>query len=270
MTRRKIIRGGELPERISGSGVTIDETTTLEEFVAEEEAKEIGEALVPDNLVTYHKSRARYVDTSKKKGHVRVYTRREINVMNWEKLMENQKNIEGVIAAVLLSGQEMSGSEIQEACMKQLGVTKRQYSTRSTYLYNKTDFGKFIESRRDAKGKCFKLVPAALDCKPGELMHFVYKGSDKAREVVLEHHKGLIPYLEPEKPKEEDVESKLAEKREKLKEKMATMRASKEKKRKKENSNSNGLTEVINDVVAQELGVNVSVAGRIEIVFKWE
>ena len=248
MAQRKIIRGGELP-KTSGSGVTIGDHS-LEEFVADEEAKEFGETLVPDNLATYHKSHPKYAEQKGHRGPTRVYTRREINAMEWEKIMEAQKNIEGVIAALLLSGREVTGREIQNNAIRQLNITKKKYSQRSTYLFHKTDFGKFITSRRDGKGACYKLVPAALECKVEELLFFVHKSNPEARKKVLEHHKGLSAYLEPD----------VKEKKEEAKEKFLV--SSQDKKP--------DIVDTINSAVAQELGVNVNVQGRVEIVFKWE
>jgi hypothetical protein len=174
--------------------------------------------------------------------------------MNWEKIMENQKTIEGVITSLLLSGREVTGRELQNNCMRQLNVTKKKYSQRSTYMFHKTDLGKFIVSRRDGKGASYKLVAAALECKVDELVIFVYKGNKEGRAAVLEHHKGLAPYLEEKaEEKKDEASDKLSKKKEK-----------------QEKSTSDGIATAINNVVSQELGVNVSVDGRIEIVFKWE
>jgi len=258
MGKRIIVRGGELPPSQSKSRVTVGDKT-LEELLAEEEAKEMGDQLIPDNVIPYHKSRARYQESKESNGPTRVLTRREINAENWEKNMENQKTMEGVIATLLLSGREVTGREIQNNCVRQLNITKKLYSQRSTYLYHKTDFGKFIESRRDGKGAAYKLVAAAMECKPEELVHFVYKGNKKARETILEHHKGLRPYLEsPEKEKKKEAIVK------KAKEKFGKAIDS------HDDNESSNIADAISNVVAQELGVNVSVMGRVEVVFKWE
>jgi len=251
------LKGGELKQSPSKSGVTISGNKTLEEFIAEEEAKELGEVLTPDNLPSYHKARPKYSEQKEPNGTTRILTRREINAEQWEKIMESQKSIEGVIAALLLSGREVTGREIQNNCVRQLGITKKKYSQRSTYLYHKTDFGKFIISRRSGKGASYKLVPAALECKPEELLYFVYKGNHKSRELVLEHHKGLKPYLE-EKPKRTHEEL-LEEAKEKFK-----------KAKEGKLQSSTKISTAIGDVVSQELGVKVSVSGRVEVIFKWE
>ena len=257
------LRGGDLSRPSSGSAVTID-GKTLEEYIAEEEAKELGEELHPDHLSVYHKSRPRYAEKKEGKGPTRILTRREINAENWEKIMENQKSIEGVIASLLLSGREVRGAEIQNNCMRQLGITKKKYSTRSTYLYHKTDFGKFIESRRDGKGAAYKLVPAALDCKPEELMLFIYKGNDKARETVLEHHKGLRPYLEVDKEKKESkIDKKISDYSDMMdeaKEKLAKVR---------EKDVATALNNSIKPIVPSSLGVNIVVSGKVEVVFRF-
>ena len=252
--RRKVVySGGDLPAPQSGSGITIAGSTTLEEFVDTEASKETGEALVPDKNLPGHSRRFnrgydRYESKKGARQPARVYTRREINAMEWEKIMENQKTVDGVIASLLLSGREVTGRELQENVVRQLNTTKKKYSTRSTYLFHKTDFGKFIESRRDGKGAAYKLVPAALECKPEELLFFVHKSNTKARNAVLEHHKGLVAYLEEEKEAptskpEKDLTPKVEPTGKTVQEAVAT-------------------------AIVQELGVNVNVSGRIEIVFK--
>lgn len=245
MGKRIILKGGSLPPPKSSSGIEIG-GKTLEELLGEVEAKELGEQLVPDNVLPYHKSRARYAEEKGKREPTRILTRREINAENWEKIMENQKTIEGIIAALLLSGREVTGREIQENCVRRLGISKKMYSQRSTYLYHKTDFGKFIESRRDGKGASYKLVSAALECRPEELVHFVYKGNAKARETILEHHKGLQPYLE-DKPKELAEEQKLP----KVKEKTLPSGTS------------------IKPILPSSVGVNIVVSGQVEVVFRF-
>ena len=246
MARRIIIKGPDIPKD-SGSGVKIGDRT-LEEFIAEEESREIGEVLTPERKPVYHKGYDKHLAYKESSGHTRIYTRREINAENWEKIMENQKTIEGVIAALLLSGREVTGRELQNNCVRQLSITKKKYSTRSTYLFHKTDFGKFITSRRDGKGAVYKLVPAALDCKPEELLFFIYKGNDEARNKVLEHHKGLAAYLEPKEKKKEEVTTK---------DLTPTTR-----------DTGKFIRNVVSEAIAQELGVNVKVSGRVEIVFK--
>ena len=257
----KKMKGGELERPRSGSAITIEGNQTLEEFVSEQEAKELGEQLTPDTRGTYHKSRARHSEYKEPSGSGRILTRREINAENWEAMVMNEKTIDGVITSLLLSGREVSGKELMNNCLQQVtGANKKKYSTRSTYLFHKTDWGKFVENRRSAKGRAYKFVAAALECKPEELLVFMYKGSPKARETILEHHKGLRPYLEDTKKKEseEDMKKRMAGLREK--------RALKKKEREAPNS----LSTVITNTVTERLGVDVSVGGRIEIVFKRE
>lgn len=247
MGRRIIVKGGELPDQKSGSGVTIGEHT-LEEFVAEEESKEIGEVLTPDRRPVYHKGYDKHLAYRESSGHTRIYTRREINAENWEKIMESQKTVDGIVASLLLSGREVTGRELQENCIRQLNIPKKKYSMRSTYLFHKTDFGKFITSRRDGKGATYKLVPAALECKPEELLYFVHKSNIEAREKVLEHNKGLAAYLDP------DEKEKKAESKDNLLAKEETVKKA--------------MTSAVAEAISQSLGVNVNVSGRIDIVFK--
>jgi hypothetical protein len=245
------LEGGELSKPISGSGIIIGGEKTLEELLAEEEAREMGETLVPDNLASYHKTYAKHKERRESNGPARVLTRREINAEQWEKNMENAKTIEGVIAASLLSGREVSGKELQNNCLRRInGLTKKKYSTRSTYLFHKTDFGKLIESRREARGRSYKLVSAALELKPEELLQFVYK--TKARDVIVEHHKGLRPYLE--EVKKEKVNPEKVEHGGVVENKPEETSARAK----------------IQSIVPSTLGVNIFVSGKVEVIFRWD
>jgi hypothetical protein len=246
----KTLKGGDLPPPRSGSAVTVGDKT-LEEYVDEQEGREFKDRLTPDNVIPYHKNRARYADHKEPTDPARVLTRREINAENWEKIMENQKTVDGVITALLLSGREVSGRELMNNCVRQInGLTKKKYSTRSTYLFHKTDFGKFIQSRRSGKGATYKFVAAALECKPEELMYFIYKDRKEAREQVLEHHVGLKPYLEDPAPKSKDP----------VKPKTTTPQLSQPP--------VDNVVEVVREAIGKALGVEVKVSGRVEIVFK--
>lgn len=167
--------------------------------------------------------------------------------------MEHEKTMEGVMAALLLSGREVPGVELMNNCMRRLNVVKKKYSQRSSYLFSKTDFGRFVVKRREGKGTAYKLVPAALELKVEELMHFVYKGNKKGREAILEHHKGLRPYLEVEKPIEPDPPNSDEDTASDEPAKAAPI-----------------MTNLIENAISQALGVNVIVKGRIDIVFRWE
>ena len=65
---------------------------------------------------------------------------------------------------------------------------------------------------------------------------------------MLEHHKGLAAYLEPKEKKKEEVTTKHL---------TPTTR-----------DTGKFIRNVVSEAIAQELGVNVKVSGRVEIVFK--
>jgi hypothetical protein len=223
---------------------------TLEEYIDEQEGYEVRKGLTPDVIPFKHRQgKVKYADHKEPLQPARVLTRREINAENWEKIMENEKTVDGVITALLLSGREVTGKELMNNCLRQIsGLTKKKYSTRSTYLFHKTDFGKFITSRRSGKGASYKFVPAALDCKPEELMHFIYKDAKQARATVLAHHVGLKPYIEEPAPKSKDYL------------KSTTPQLSQPP--------VDNVVEVVREAIGQALGVEVKVSGRVEIVFK--
>jgi hypothetical protein len=116
------------------------------------------------------------------------------------------------------------------------------------YLMTKTDLGKVIERRHEGKGKAYKLVTAALDCRPEELATFAYKS--KARDKVLAHHKALKPYLQAD---ESEAKPELTHK---AKADLADLgRPGRE------------ITGILETALSETLGVNVTVSGCIEIKF---
>jgi len=240
----------------SGSAITVKyagagKAMTLEEVRAAEEAKELGETLVPDTVVPYHKARTKFKEANGITKAGRVLTRREINKEQWEKQLMDANSIDEAIIAVLLEGKEVLGSDIRDQVLKtQPEVSNKKYAMRCSYLMHKTDFGLLVERRRAGKGVAYKLVTAALDCRVQELAVFAYK-HDKAREEVLAHHKALKPYFESaDKPatrwrdqaKSPDLQPPTKPPLE--------------------------IQGTIENAISNALGLNVSVQGRIEIVFK--
>lgn len=240
----KVIRGGELKPSRSASAIEIG-GRTLEEVIAREESKDMEETLVPDKVIKYSKVKARHASHKEPNGPGRVFSVVEINAEKWESIMETMSTVEGVIVASLLSGKEVTGIQLRENCLKQVsGADKKSYLIKSSYIFSKTPFGKLITKRREGKGTAYRLVPAALDCRVDELMVFVGGGSSKARNTVLDHHKALRPYLEESETKTSETP--------KLKEPIPD------------------ISNAIGTAISKALGVNVSVQGKIEIVFKWE
>lgn len=169
----------------------------LEAILAKETAVKLSAALLPENIVPYTKPLIKYIH-KESDGATRVLTRREINLETWEKTMYNQDTIDGIVASILLSGREATTGELRSMCIKQLDVSKAKFQQRISYLMNKTDFGKFVERRREGRGSAYKLVPATLELKSEELLAFVYKGNSRERAIILSQHKGLIPYFSDE------------------------------------------------------------------------
>jgi len=242
-------KGGSIPSCESASGIMVGDKT-LEEHIDEEEAKEVKEVLESEPVNPYHKGRVRHIPYREPNSVGRVWTRREVNKLTWGKRMMNAKSIDEAVVAILLSGREVTGSEIRDDIMKHVpGASNKKYAQRMNYLMTKTDLGKLVERRSEGKGKAYKLVSAALDCRPEELAYFAYKNVT-AREKVLEHHKGLIAYIQtdepdpktqPDPPKKDDL-GRLT-------------------------PPGPGLTGILETALSESLGVNVNVSGCIEIKF---
>jgi hypothetical protein len=260
------LKGGELDPSPSKSRITVG-GQTIEEYVAIKEARELGEELVPDNVKPYHKTRLKHQETKGSSSFGRILTRREINEEQWEKIMEAQKTIDEVIITSLLSGKEMSGNQLREAVIKHIpDTTPKSYSTRSSYIYHKTDLGKLIKCRRSAKGMAYKFVPAALDCTVEELAPFLYKGEMEKRQAILDRHIGLKPYLKPNAPSTKG--KKIIEPwEEKAGPGPGTIEPEKQKKLEDFEVEAK---HAIQNVMPNPLSLNVNIIGKVEIVFRWD
>jgi len=241
------VKGGEI-EKECTSGITIG-GIPLEEHLAEEEGKELGEALAPDRVVIYHKGGKSYKSKKESNSFGRIWTRREINKHTWEMQLMKTNSIDKAAIVILLAGREVVGSEIRDYVLKVIGgATNKKYAQRMNYLMTKTDLGKLVERRRAGKGIAYTLVAAALDCRPEELETFAYKTSD--RDKVLAHHKGLIPYIQADKPstkKEPDPP---------IKDDLGLLTKPGEP-----------FKSILETALSESLGVNVNVTGCIEIKF---
>jgi hypothetical protein len=267
------LKGGELSQSESASKITVG-GQTVEEWVAIKEARELGEELVPDNVIPYRKVRLKHKETTESSSFGRILTRREINEEQWEKIMEKQKTIEGVIIAALLSGREMSGTQLKDLVLKELPAKiQKDYQSRASYIFRKTDFGKFIVDRPEGSGKAFKLIPAALDCTVEELTSFLYLDNKRMaiRKKVLEKHQGLQPYLGPHDPPTKG--KKIIEEWEEkpgVGPESGPEEESKAPKLKKLEDFEVAAKNAIQSTIPNPFGVNVFITGKVEIVFRWD
>ena len=257
--------------KISGSGVTIGGSKTLEEYLDEKKAKEDQTELLSECFPLYTKPNTKIIDMKKgRKSYVRQYSRREINIKYWkEQLMEVNKGtlsqaakIDLAILTILLSGKEHVGTELKKLVMEALPeITKKSFDIRCSHLIRKTDISKVVIIKRQGNNNVLKLVTAALDLTPQELHTFAYKNYSKQAEVLAKH-KALKPYFETEKSTGPQLETKigLSNEADKEPEAMPTDKG------KKWSDEINGTLET---ALSKALGVDVNVSGRIEIVFKF-
>ena len=242
------VKGGEIDKPCS-SGITIG-GKPLEEHLAEEEGRDLGETLEPDGVAIYHKQGKYHKDHKEPNSFGRVWTRREVNKATWEKMLMSARTMDEAIVAILLGGSEVTGSKIRDHIVKSVsGASNKKYAQRMNYLMTKTDLGKLVERRSEGKGKAYKLVSAALDCRPEELAAFAMKSSN-SRDQVLAHHKGLIPYIQADKKQAPDKPDPGQS--------ADNGRLSKV---------SGPIASVLETALSESLGVNVNVSGCIEIKF---
>lgn len=193
------IKGGELARRAGASGITVN-GRPLEEVLSDETSDRLTRTLIDKGISAYHKCGPHYKERKEPPGVAKIYTQREINEIEWEKLMTSQDTVEGIFAALLLSGQEVSSTDVRSKCMEILDCKQSFWQQRFSYIINKTDFGKLLIRRKIKRTGVFRLVPAAFDLTVKELKAFVYKDNKSVRSVILSEHKGLHPYLEDKAP----------------------------------------------------------------------
>ncbi len=239
----------------SGSSIRIKyagrSIKTLEEVIEEEVTKEKAKKITPDPVIPHHRKQIpKFPAKNGRKGLAKIFTRREINKLKWKEIAMDATSIDECIAVVLLRGQEVSGPEIRgELAKVGKSFEKKKFQQRFSFILHKTGFGKLVESRREGKGRMFKLVTPALDLTGKELANFSYKG--KATEEVLANHPALNVYFEDkEKPVHKEPQPGKKTDLGDLVEATGPLNGALEK------------------VLSQELGVNVQVSGRVEIVFK--
>lgn len=254
--------------KLSGSGVTIGGSKTLEEYLDEQEAKEdASEYAEEGKKPKYFKPRSRYKGENGKSSITRLYTRREINEEHWKEYLMNLQRtnlsktaqLDRAILQILLSGKEIIGKDLAVLVMEALPkITKKSYDIRASHLTRKTDLARVIEIRRIGNNNCFKLVTPALDLTAEELHTFAYKDPAK-RHNILRKHKGLRPYFEPDKKEPIQLPEQPKKEPEPLPD------TPKKELKEPEPTWSN---ELIGQAISRALGIEVNVSGKIEFVFK--
>ena len=241
----------------SGSGITIGDQT-LEEYLDEEKAKEDGKVVnTPDPVSLRHRIHIRYKDKKQPDGTGKLWTRKEIRMENWEQELGKAKTVDTGVSIILLRGEEVTGREIKElmTLYTKFDSDDRRVEARLSHLINKTDYGKLVERRREGKGLAYRLVPAALDLTPSELIAFVYAKETPKRELIAKY-KGLQAYFGPDQPDPgQDAQSQGSPENRDLMPPAPPELLD--------------VTTTIKTALQDALGVNVNVSGRIEIAFKF-
>lgn len=250
--------------KISGSGITIGGTKTLEEYIDEEKGEEISTELHSQRFSLYNKPTAKIVKGKGKSGNVRIFTRRELNKTMWEKMMTNisKSNVSDLakldlaILTVLLSGKEMIGREIKDSVLLALpDCDSKRYTIRFSYIVTKTLLSKLLRRQNFGNYSRYRLETAALDLTPQELHVFVYKKKDQIVKV-LSDHKSLQAYFELD-----DLQFGRKPKPTKTEKAEETIRVpAKEEKEE--------IIKSIEKAISKVLGIDVNVNGKIEIVFR--
>jgi len=246
----------------SGSGVRIITSEgfskTLEELVDEEAGEELKESIKHDHVQFYNKPfKYKSKDKPRKRESVtKIYSRKEINQMQWEQLVEkavSKNDMTSAIIGALLSGKSFTRDEmVNEIKRISPEVDERQVTNRFTYLYdsNKCIFGKLMESKPD-KGlkKRHKLSDIGMQLTPEEL-NIVYYGKVQREDlnVLYELHPQLKEVLENNLPKEKRMDTTLYEE--------------------KEEKNLPSTSNVVQQAVKEQPDVNIKISGRVEVVFK--
>jgi len=250
----------EIP-KVSKSGITI-EGKPLEEFVRDVEAQDTYEEEKRKANKTktsiYHKGRCKYKGKTGRSSYTRILTRREINKEKWEDILMTVKHLDLAIITVLLSGREWTGVEIMEQIKKTMPeLTKQTFRIRMNALTLKTDLGNVITVRKAGAKNIYRLKTPALDLSPEQVRVFVYKDY-KVREEVLDKYPALKTYFpdkrsDPPLPKKQTDKDTTPDVPPDLSKRIWDK-----------------LSEQVEELITKQLGVNVKVSGKVEIVFKFE
>ena len=271
----------------SGSGITIGDKT-LEEWIDEEEEREsLAQANEVIHLGTskrdhYRKQKSRRPTKKQRNGVVRKWSQYEINIRDKENLMQKvESTTEAIMLKFISSEDHLTVAELtnyaRTACQKP-DLTRSSLASVMTTL-KRSDVGYFIEGDNDPDGKgyLYWFVPEARNMTFEQVRAVYRKNNPDGLDNVVKSIPALEKYIaRGNKWLTHDSRSPAL--------KAATKARTEKAKEDKPNDSadttpedviasklsSSHLSKAIERSIKEALGINVSVNGKIDIVFSFK
>lgn len=274
----------------SGSGITVGDKT-LEEYVDEqeklesleqsEEIRKQGES----RKTHYHEPRPKYKPTKQRHGRVRRWSQFEINVRERSNLMAQvQSTVEAMIVKLISSEERMTIKDLTEFAVKALEKPDLTPSSTASVMtaLKRSDLGYFIEGDNDpdskgmvywfapeARNLTFKQAYAVYSKKTPDGLTNVVNSMPQLEKYLLRGNQWIGKDTRPDsfkQAKKEEGEETTAKTGKKLKAAVEDVKTQVD-----ELSEVNSaLNQAIEGAIRQALGLDVSVHGRIDIVFSFK
>jgi len=258
-------------EKCSGSSITItlsDGTVqTLEEIKDEESLREMAQEMSDENRYKlYRRPRIQTVSTHKDRVITRIYNRREVATLNWErrKMEITQNNVTQAICELFATGESYTAKDIHHAFVeKGTTLTLQQIRVRVNFLMHQTRFKWIVDTIKSNRSNLHAIMDVAQDLSADDLYTIVYSKSEKEKyQSLCTLHPAVCAHIKLM----EEMEAKEEEEKEEVEEIKEVEVIPEEVEEIVEN---NPINDTIAKVIAEHTGMVVEVRGKIEVVFKF-
>ena len=275
----------------SGSGIKVGEQT-LEEWIDEQEALEHAEGTEQvrkqgeSKQIHYHHKKEKFKPLKQRHGRVRRWSQFEINQRERSKLMAQVESVlEAVLVKLISSEEKMSVVDLTEFAKKSLNKPELTPSSVASVVtaLKRSEMGYFLDGDNapEGKGMIYWLVPEAKNMTFAQAKAVYLKNNKDGVENVVKSIPTLEKYVsrgnkwigvdtrpdsfKKARRKKTEVES-TEDTGKQLKDTVDGVKSTVD-----ELSEVNStLNKAIEGVIRQALGLDVSVNGRIDIVFSFK
>jgi hypothetical protein len=176
-------------------------TVTLEEHLSEEKGKEvIGERVEAERISRYHRPRIKVEGKgSRKVLRTTLFTKEEINKMNWEAELKKavlDKDLTSAVLAVLHCGNYVSINQWVDLVWNEdpsgKAFSRNQIRFRIRYLVNKSPIKNILVVNKSGKANIYRLVKEARELYLGELYTLYHRNSSTEDMIeIFQKHEGI-------------------------------------------------------------------------------
>lgn len=200
-------------EKTVPSGITLTDgdgnTVTLEEHLCEEKGKEvIGERVEAERIPRYHRPRIKVEGKgSRKVLRTTLFTKEEINKMNWEAELKKailDKDLTSAVLAVLHCGNYVSVNQWVDTVWNEDPAEKvfsrNQIRFRIRYLVNKSPIRNILVVNKSGKANIYRLVEEARALCLKELYTLYHRNSPTEDTIeIFQKHEGIENFISYDK-----------------------------------------------------------------------